>query len=198
MSKVIAFDLGGVILDFTHRNITSKFSNISGKCEPEIFDFIFNSGLEKDYDTGKISTQQFFEKIKSFLEVEISLAQFSKFWTEIFSEKPGMRSLLNNLKRMDNKITLLSNTNELHFSYCMKTFPFLTIFDEYFVSYKMGVRKPSAEIFRMMKEKLNDDFIFIDDLKENADAAAREGIISIHFISISDLEIKFKELNVNY
>ncbi len=168
MIKTLAFDLGGVIVDFTHRSITQKFSDISGLSDSEIFDFIFNSGIEKLYDTGKISTAEFYEKVKTFLKTGMSFEEFRKIWTEIFYEKPEISLLIKQLS-LHNNLVLISNTNDLHFPYCYENFPVLKYFNQFFLSYKMGIRKPSELIFRRVIEELGigaGEILFIDDIEE--------------------------------
>jgi glucose-1-phosphatase len=199
MIKTIVFDLGGVILDFSHKIIANKLSNISVRNETEIFDFIFKSGIEKLYDTGKISSQEFYKEVKVFLNSDISYETFSVIWQEIFYEKPEMTEFLRLLKKNNYQIVLLSNTNELHFNYCLNKYPILNIFDKYFLSYQLGFRKPDSEIFNRLILELNnktEELLFIDDVVENITAANHFGINTIHYVSHDYFLQKMRELNI--
>ena len=79
---------------------------------------------------------------------------------------------------------MLSNTNKVMFeSKIPELFKIegLTIedyFDDFFLSYKMGMSKPSPEIFIKVAEELGiepNEALFIDDSQVNVDAAAKLG-----------------------
>jgi len=183
MIKKCVFDLGGVILNFDHTIITKKLSKISGLQESEIFEFIFKSGLEKDYDTGKISSQYFYEKIIIFLKVKLNYEDFFSIWNKIFFDKYEINEFIQNIYQKYD-IYLLSNTNEEHFNYCLKQFPILKNFKKHFLSYEIGCRKPDKRIFLYMIDELNvlpNEILFIDDIEENIISAKEIGIKTIHF-----------------
>ena len=145
--KVIVFDLGKVVVDFDHRITSRKLSDISSKSEEEMYDYIFKSGIEKLYDTGKISSEEFYKTAKDYLKINISFEEFSNIWSEIFFEKPEMNDFIAGIDSKKYKKFLLSNTNELHFEYCMKHYPVMKNFDEIFLSYRLGMIKPSQGIY---------------------------------------------------
>jgi putative hydrolase of the HAD superfamily len=56
---------------------------------------------------------------------------------------------------------------------------FKNAFDVFYLSYEIGLRKPDAEIFEFVLEQNNliaEETFFVDDVKENTDAAASLGI----------------------
>jgi len=195
MNKKIVFDLGGVILDFDHTIITKKLSKISSFQELEIFEFIFKSGLEKDYDTGKISSIFFYEKIIDYLKVKLSYEEFFSIWNNIFFEKYEISEFIKQIyKNYD--IYLLSNTNKEHFNYCLKQFPILKNFKKYFLSYEIGFRKPDKRIFLYMIDELKvlpNEILFIDDIEENIISAKEIGIKTIHFKDYNQFYIEFSK-----
>lgn len=194
--KIIAFDLGGVLLDFSHKTISTNLSGVTGIEESLIFDFIFKSGIEHDFDTGKITGEQFYAGLREHFTVHLSYESFKRNWNEIFRVNQGMPELLEKLKAKGYRLFLLSNTNELHFPYCQNTFGFLKIFDEFLLSYKLGIRKPSPEIFQKLKSYSNNEIIFIDDIMDNVVAAQKEGIDAIRFTSREELEDIFRKKRI--
>ena len=197
MIKVIVFDLGAVVVDFDHTIISKKLSDISSKTEEEMYEHIFKSGIEQLYDTGKISSQEFYKSAIDFLKIDISFESFAKIWNEIFFEKPEMNHFISNIDTQKYKKFLLSNTNELHFEYCMNNYPILKSFDKYFLSYKLGMRKPNLDIYEYLIKNSPcnpEEILFIDDKKENVSAASQLGIKTIHYTSHLSFLEKMKEI----
>jgi len=184
MIKVIVFDLGAVVIDFDHTIILKKLSEISLKTAEEMYAHIVKSRIEQLYDTGKISSQEFYNAVINFLNIDISFENFSKIWNEIFFEKPEMNHFIESIDSKKYKKFILSNTNELHFEYCMKNYPIIKKFDKYFLSYKIGMIKPNLDIYEHLIKNSSckpEEIIFIDDKKENVSAASQLGIKTIHY-----------------
>ena len=68
--EVLLFDLGNVILPFNHYQIAEKLALFSSRHErPDpatLFSYLFDlhRGLVNDYETGRLSSQSFFDSIR--------------------------------------------------------------------------------------------------------------------------------------
>jgi len=188
--KVVIFDLGNVILNFDHMIASKKLSCVSKFSENYIYDLIFNSSLEEVYDKGKISSNEFYNVLKKELSLKISFQKFYELWGNIFWLNSGIIEVISFLKKRT-KIVLLSNTNEIHFSYVLSKFTFLEKFDDFILSYKTGYRKPEKEIFLHIIKKMKckpKEMIFIDDLDYNIKASIELGFNGILFKSNKQLK----------
>ena len=182
--KVFVFDLGGVILKFSHQPICEKMSNISGTPVDEIYEFIFKGSLERSYDTGQITSNDFYKRIIKYLKIDLPFDSFCNIWTDIFEENFEVSKILSELKEQKYKLFLLSNTNEIHFNFVKSKFDILNVFDDYILSYKAGCKKPDISIFKEVLKKTAIDpsgHIYIDDINENVIAARSIGMIGIDF-----------------
>ena len=68
-----------------------------------------------------------------------------------------------------------------------------------FVSYKMGVRKPSIDYFKVILQQLNispEECTFVDDHQPNVDAGEAAGIRSILFQSNEQLFAEFESIGI--
>lgn len=199
MIDTIIFDLGRVVLDFDHHLITQRLSKISEYNEARLFDFVFSSGLEESFDKGKMSPRNFFKEIFKILNVSIDFEGFKLIWNDIFfPPKDGMVKLLNELKE-GYRLYLLSNTNILHFEYCRDKYKILEVFEEYILSYELGVRKPDPRIYLEALKRSDsnpDSCIYIDDIKEFTEAATKVGIKGIHFTSVEELQKRLIEMQI--
>lgn len=196
INKAVIFDVGGVILFCDHMLICSRLANLCEHTPSDIYQFIFMDGLEKLYDEGKISTSEFHEKIRQWLKADIEFDEFRQIWCDIYDENLSITELIKELKRNDYRMYLLSNTNELHFQYIRNKFSVMGEFDEYILSYNIGHRKPSREIFKAVLEKSGlppSDHIFIDDIKDFVDVAQSMGMRGIVFESSTQLRKALRE-----
>ena len=194
--EVILYDLGNVILPFSHYQIAEKLSRLSQKREArdpqEIFSYLFDfqHGLVNRFDLGQVSPEAFFQSVKDHLGLSISFDEFIPIWTDIFSENVEVsRIILSQKGRW--RLGLLSNTDPLHFHYILSKFSVMRAFDKWILSYEVGFKKPAVEIFQtaigwasVEPQKI----LFIDDLKKHVDAALSLGMHGIHFLSAEQLK----------
>lgn len=189
----IVFDLGGVLLLFDHMDICRDLARAARLNPEEVYEKIFTSGLERAFDLG-ISTEEFYSRALSALGLspgEISLEEFKRAWGDIFTENPETVRVLKRL-RGQARLFLLSNTNELHFGYARKKFPFLSddTFEGVFLSFEMKKRKPEPGAFQevMRGSSLSaGELFFVDDSPEHVASARELGIRGFVYASADGL-----------
>lgn len=203
MIKLFVFDLGNVILPFENHQIAEKLyetSLVKDRCTPDdIFRFLFDyqKGFINDYETGRISTKDFIAKVKQKYRLELEPEEFKDIWNHIFEEDPAVSQAILYLKNKGYPIFLLSNTNELHFSYIMERYPIIHYCDEWILSFEVGAKKPQETIYDVIFEKKSlerHEVLYIDDIPEYVKAAAGYGIPGIVFKEASDI---WKVINEN-
>jgi len=193
--RLVIFDLGKVVLDFSYHKIAeglAKYSRQSIYQNPDnIIDYILfrDSRILGMYEEGKMTSGEFFLSMKEVFELDISLLQFEKIWNEVFTENEGIGDLIKSLKK-DFMLFLLSNTNELHFEYVKREFQVVHEFDQWILSYEVGLRKPDPEIFKIALAKAGvrpGETIFVDDNRANVIAAEDAGIHAVEFESVEQV-----------
>lgn len=193
--EVILFDLGNVILPFNHYQIAEKLLPFTKRRDfqdpKKIFSYLFDfgNGAINDYEVGKISSSEFYQSLKEFLQLTISFEDFKPIWNEIFWENEGVSEIIRSLKGTK-RLGLLSNTNPLHFDYILSKFPIVRVFDRWLLSHEVGFKKPAIEIFEKTIEWAEVEprqILFIDDLKTHIEVAASLGMRGIHFVSEDQL-----------
>ena len=194
--EAILYDLGNVILPFNHYQIAEKLSRLSQKREvrhpQKIFSYLFDfqEGLVNRFDVGQVSPQEFFQSIKDHLGLSISFDEFIPIWTDIFSENVEVYQIVLS-QRGRWRLGLLSNTDPLHFHYALSKFSIMRAFDKWILSYEVGFKKPSIEIFQTAIAWASVEprkILFIDDLKKHVEVAISLGMQGIHFISAEQLK----------
>ncbi|MHB8109402.1 MAG: HAD family hydrolase [Syntrophorhabdaceae bacterium] len=196
MIKLFVFDLGNVILPFEHHQIAAKLyetSLIKERFTPDdLFKFLFDhqKGFVNPYEEGLISTRDFFKRIRDKYKLELDLEEFKEIWNDIFDENADVSQIILYLKSKGYPIVLLSNTNEMHFSYIMEKFPIIHHLDEWILSFEVGAKKPQEEMYNMIFQKRScerHEVLYIDDVSEYVTAASRVGIPGIVFKDASDI-----------
>ena len=193
---VILFDLGNVILPFNHHQIAEKLFRFTQKKEfqdpQKIFSYLFEyrDGIINDFDVGKISPPEFFQSIKTTLDLSISFDEFIPLWNNIFVEDREVSQIILSLKDKW-RLGLLSNTDPLHFNHILSEFPIIQMFDKWILSYEVGFKKPAIEIFQKAIRWASVEpkkILFIDDIKKYVEVAISLGMHGIHFISSDQLK----------
>ncbi len=179
--KAVLFDLGKVLIHFDFEPAFKRLAKHCKKNPSDIRDFFASSELEVLYDGGKISSYHFYRNVKRDLGLSLSYVQFQHLWNSIFTPVPGMAGLIHRVARRK-RLVLVSNTNQMHFSYVKKHYPVLKKFHAHVLSYKEKVRKPDERIYRIALKACNakaHEVIYIDD-REDLTSAAKELGFHVH------------------
>jgi putative hydrolase of the HAD superfamily len=196
MIKLFVFDLGNVILPFEHHQIAVKLheaSLVKDRFTPDdIFRYLFDhqKGFVNAYEEGLISSRDFFKELKERYKLELEPEDFKEIWNDIFEEDAGVSEIILYLKEKGYPIFLLSNTNELHFSYVMERYPIIHHFDEWILSFEVGAKKPQEKIYDVIFERKSlerHEVLYIDDIPDYIKAAAGFGIPGIVFREAADI-----------
>ncbi|GAB4366699.1 MAG: HAD family phosphatase [Deltaproteobacteria bacterium] len=183
MVEGILFDFGGVISSFDSRLFFERLAERSPKSAGEMAAFVIEADLPRKYESGEISSREFYAAITGSCEVAISEKEFVEAFAGIFLPIEPTFRLVRALKP-SYRIGLLSNTNEWHFERYIRTVEIFPLFDAVTLSYRVGEMKPGERIYRDALEKIGlppHSCVFIDDLEENVAAAKRLGIRGIHY-----------------
>ena len=175
--KFFVFDLGGVL---SVPMVSKKlYEQIKWKVSYEEFLDKFNNSEESiKVHKGEISTKEFFEYLKRYMDDNITLEEFKNKYVNNNKFFNDTIEIIKKLKNLGYKVYLLSNLKEIDYEKFIKHFD-VSIFDELFLSFKLGMLKPNDDIYQYVINKLNtkpENIYFFDDNKENVDGAIKNGI----------------------
>lgn len=184
--KNIIFDYGGVFLLLDEEKTYEAFRKLG-----LLFISAQLAASNNDFQRGRISRELFLENLKRELPYPTSSEQIIEAWCAMLGGIPKERiALLKELKKKY-RLFLLSNTDDIHIERVSQTVPeadeFLSQFEKTYYSQNTGYRKPEREIFEMVirENGLNpSETLFVDDVKENAEAAANVGL-HYHWLDLS-------------
>ena len=169
MTRCIVFDFGNVIALFDHMIACRRLASLSRQAlDPQdVYERIFNTTLEEDYDCGRLSTATFIERLRRDLQLEASDEAIARAWCDIFTPNPAIEEVIVREKGRGTRLVLASNTNELHFEWFSRQFePVLRLFDELVLSFRVGARKPAVQFFNACIRASGltaDQIVYIDD-----------------------------------
>jgi len=205
MIDLFVFDLGNVILPFEHRQIASKLwqrARNSGKLtEEDIFRDLFDmeNGTINRYEEGLSSSEEFFLEVRKRYSLALEFEEFGEIWNNIFWDNPEVNEIIMYLKAKGYPIFLLSNTNELHFSYVLDRYPIVHVFDEWILSFEVGAKKPHKRMYDAIFEKTDverEKVLYIDDIDAYVSAARSYGIQGLVYKSPDDLWKVLRKNNI--
>lgn len=177
--KNVVFDLGRVVFAQDPAKSTAEFK--------QFFSYVSLTPMPQfwtDYDMGVLSFDQVAEELAAYRGVEPDFAR--EMITIAIGKQETIRpteKLIDELKAAGYKLYVLSNMSREFIDFLRKQKVYEN-FDGDVVSCEVGIVKPMPEIYDLLLERFDlnpAETIFIDDRKENVDAAAAKGIATFHF-----------------
>jgi len=185
----MAFDLGNVLVRVDHLRFCRGLAPLAGLSPREIYAQVFESTLEPGYDTGKISSEDFYRLVKERFGLDLAYPDFAALWRDMFDPLDEMEEAVARLATRY-PLFMLSNTNPLHFEYIEERFPtLLRHFQAFILSYRVGSRKPEAAIYQALIRLAGReprDILYLDDKLLFVEAARAQGLEAWHFTSPRD------------
>jgi len=176
----LILDLGNVLAFFDHRRACRQIAALAGAgtTEDAVFDCLFHHPLERQYDTGEVTTTDFLAALRSAFGITASDDAIAEAWSDIFEPNHALVAQLPALKAVVKTLILASNTNELHFNRIRRIMPSaIALFDATVVSFEVGLQKPSVQFFERVVAATGgpaDACVYIDDRPDFV--AAAEGL----------------------
>ena len=181
MIKNIVFDMGGVIIDYTPRNIVKNYSDdpiIQDKIKEELFD----SPYWLMFDAGVIDEDQLYQEVSAnvYASMRPLLKEVITSWYKYLPEFP-IADLIGKLKDKGYDLYLLSNASIQFENYC-DNISVLKDFKGIYVSGFHRLIKPGYFIYHDFLEEFKlegKECLFIDDVYENVEGAGKAGMKGI-------------------
>ncbi len=179
MINTIIFDFGDVFINL------DKKATLDGLKKLGLSDWNEDlNHLNLSFEKGQIAREDFLLGIQKHIP-NASIEEITAAWNAVLLDFPLKR--LEFLQKLSKKykLFLLSNTDSIH----IETFEqengtsfysdFYQCFEKVYFSFEMGMRKPDVEIYNFVLSQHNliaKHTLFVDDKKENTDAAQSLGI----------------------
>jgi putative hydrolase of the HAD superfamily len=184
--KNIIFDFGGVIINIDYNLTSEAFRKMGLNHFDEFFSKAKQNQLFDLYEKGLITSHEFRTELRGAFNNKPAAEQINEAWNAMLLDLPDERIELLKKLKSTHRTFLLSNTNEIHIDKIYKDLKeqkgiddFADYFEKVYLSYRVKMRKPDAEIFQLVlkENKLNkDETLFIDDSPQHIESAKKLGI----------------------
>ncbi|MRH99867.1 HAD-IA family hydrolase [Kriegella sp. EG-1] len=200
MIKNIIFDFGDIFINLDKQIVFREAERFGGTAAlmPQL------QKINNEFEVGAISPTEFVSALQEVYP-KASALEIENIWNGMLLDFPDYRlefiTKLAHEKKY--RLFLLSNTNAMHIPFLAdrwgeeKYNQFKNCFEKFYLSQEIGMRKPNAEIFEFVLNEnglIAEETYFIDDTKENTDAAKKLGIncwnLQVGKEDIVDLKLK--------
>ena len=195
--NAIIFDLGNVFVNVHYDIFFKKIQRVSDPPADEIARVMSPEKIL--FDKGQIPKETFYENIRQKLHLPIGMDTFFDWWNQIFSLDENMVDLGGKLSK-NYQTFLLTNIDEIHYLYLKeKYFSKLSFLRDLMLSFEVGYCKPERRIYAKCLNKFKvkpERGLFIDDKKENVEAASEIGFSVLHHLNYEDTLNQLRQMGI--
>ncbi|WGK94648.1 MULTISPECIES: HAD family hydrolase [Flavobacterium] len=179
MIDTIIFDFGDIFINLDKQATVDGLKKLGLSSWNEDLD-----RLNISFEKGQISRDNFLLGIQKHIP-NATIEDILAAWNAVLLDFPLHRLEFLQLLSQKYRLFLLSNTDAIHIDYFEQregaSFygDFYQCFEKVYFSYEMGMRKPDAEIYHALirqHELSPKRTLFVDDKKDNTDAAKALGL----------------------
>ena len=193
--KTCLFDLGNVLLFFSHEKMCQQVGDLCGKTGADIRRLMFQDQKILDIDRGSMSNQEVQKWIEDETGSSLDERELLLALSDIFVPNETMFPILDTLKSRGHRLVLLSNTNAFHIEFVRQKYDILDQFDHLILSYEQGAVKPEEAIYTAAADVIQcspDECFYTDDISEYVEAARNYGFQAEVFTTTSAFREQMK------
>ena len=178
MVKAVVFDIGNVLLEWHPDKIYKELIPDAAK-RAAIFEEVGLDEMNLDIDRGAPFKETIYGKADEFPQYGDLIRAWHDRWIEMAQPLiPGSWDILRALKAQSMPVFALSNFGVESYAYAKTVYPELDEFDVEYISGRMKMVKPDAEIYAALEHGSGlsgGDLAFFDDREDNIAAARARG-----------------------
>ena len=173
----VIFDIGNVLIEWQPERWYDR--RIGPERRRAMFEIVDLHAMNERIDLGEDFHAVVYETAEAHPEFRDEIRMWHDNWIELAAPLiPHSLRLMEALKVKGVPVFALSNFGIGTFDVAKTQYPFLTRFDQAFVSGHVGVTKPDQEIYRVVEARSGidpDALLFTDDRAENISVARTRG-----------------------
>ena len=192
--KNVIFDFGGIIVDLNKQATIDAFKDLGFDAIPYIGRYV-QGGFFSELENGNISVEEFCKQVREEMRLDCSDNAIKRAWSCMLIEIPTRRLQFIRSLATRYDVYMLSNTNEIHWDYACKELlassdiKMYEPFKKIYLSHELHLSKPDLRIFNYVLDDAGleaGETLFVDDSKDNCDAASEVGIKTFHSVKSED------------
>ncbi len=197
--RAILFDIGRVIIPVNLSRWSGTLGSSSGLSHLKILKALETDPLWCDWQEGRITPHDWHAHVTQKFQLALNFEEFCAAWNSVLDPATILPDALFERLSQKCRLGLLSNTDPIHVAYFEIHFPFVRHFPARVYSCRAGSSKPAPAIFHHALRKVDvlpEQAMFVDDVRENAQAATNLGMAGFHFTSAEELLSEFSHLGL--
>jgi glucose-1-phosphatase len=191
MIRTFLFDLGNVLLFFSHERMYGQIASLCGRTPDEVRRVLVDEALGDAFECGRLTAAEMQRELEHRLNAPFDAAGLHQAVGDIFESNADMLPILDALKRRGHRLVLLSNTNATHIDWVRRSFDVLDRFDAHVLSYEVGAMKPQDAIYTAALRAIECDpgeCFYTDDIPQYVDRGHAFGLQAAVFTGASELK----------
>lgn len=200
--QTLIFDLGGVLINYDLEADTRALASVG---LPEYAEWNHYPEMQRicnDYLNGLLPEDEFCSRLRPYCRPDVTDADICHSMMAVMADLPASRlEALCQLRRQGYRLILLSNINPRCWRYSLEQFrkagyEVADCFDEVFLTFQLGMAKPDPAVFEAVLQRtgtLPHEALFLDDTRQNVEAARRLGIKS-WLVTMNEAETQLEML----
>lgn len=197
--SAVAFDLGGVLIDWNPRHLYRKLFADPAEME-DFLDRICTSDWHRQHDLGAditSSCERLAARHPAYRDMIMAWAERGEEMAA--GQYDQMVCLLAEVKAAGLRCFALSNMETQPFAIRLARFPFMSWFDGHVISGLEGVAKPDPRIFQILLDRYGlapEETAFTDDSPSNVEAARVLGINAVQYAGAQQFRHELRALGI--
>ncbi len=199
--SVIVFDLGNVLLPFDYKVVLHKLDLVETGLGERFAEYYKNNyEIHRRFERGELTADEFAGIVVGALDNKVTAAEFIEMYSRIFTVNDELARALPILK-VNYRLVLLSNTNEIHQKHGWHDKEFLKYFDKLVLSHVVGAVKPEERIYRAVEDFTHaspGEHLYIDDIPEYVEGGKKMGWDAVQFVGNEELFAEFEKRGIKW
>lgn len=178
MIRTCLFDMGNVLLHFSHDRMCQQIGTLCGKTGDDLRRLLLDSGVQWEFERGLMSAEEFHRHFQELVGTMVDFQELIVAASDIFELNRPMVDILRSLKKQNYRLVLFSNTSVWHFEFIRKRFDILENFDQFVLSFEVNAIKPEPEMYRAGLRSIRctpQECFYTDDIPRYVEAARKFG-----------------------
>lgn len=191
MIRTVVFDMGNVLVRFSHERMCEQMGRLCGRTEREVRTLLIDSGLQWEFERGRVDEAGFHRRFEDAVGRAVPIDELRHAASDIFEPNPGVGDIVQALKQTGHRLVLLSNTSIAHYEFIRSRWDLLEPFDEFVLSYEVGAIKPEPAIFEAALRAVRcrpEEAFYTDDIPAYVEAGRSFGLNAEVFTTANDLK----------
>lgn len=147
MIESFIFDLGNVLLPFSHDRMYAQVAAVCGRDPTAVRHAFLKDDLAIGFERGACSEPEFQRELERRLECSFESDALHQAVADIFSPDQSMLRFVDLLRERGFRLVLLSNTNSVHVRWIESQYSVFEKFDACVFSHRVGALKPEPAIY---------------------------------------------------